>query len=328
MSKLVEWDKIEHQIDEARDLKTIVQMQEQVEAIKILIKQTDGSLKAQNRCSRYRIFLEQKAGMLYRQAPSEEGKRTDLTWETDFPRLTPKQEIIKETGKTKPIFHKWVKESEIPKEKVLEYETLCNKEGKELTSAGLLYYAQEEKSIDSPPIPKNVYRIIYADPPWKYTEQGLTGVSDSYHRGDEYGNIPKHYKPMTIKELCNMKMPKTEDNAVLFLWVTWPFLEKSFKVIEAWGFKYKTGIVWDKIKHNFGYYVSVRSELLLICTKGSCTPDVKVLHDNVVSIERTKHSEKPERFREIIDEIYPKGNRIELFARKKVKNWDAWGLEV
>ena len=57
-SLLIEWDKIENQIDEAKDLKTIIKMQEQVEAIKILIKQRDGSLKTQNRCSRYRIFLE------------------------------------------------------------------------------------------------------------------------------------------------------------------------------------------------------------------------------------------------------------------------------
>ena len=325
MDKLVEWNKIEQQIDEARDLKTIIQKQEQIEAIKILVKQAGGGLKTQNRCSRYRIFLEQKAGEIYKRMPDERSRPKKS--ETDFPTLTSKQQILKESGKRKPTFHKWAKEANISKEKVLEYEALCNEKEKELTSAGLLHYIKPEKP-DSPPIPKNIYRIIYADPPWKYTEQGLTGVSDSYHRLDGYGNIPKHYKPMTIEELCNMEIPKTEDNAVLFLWVTWPFLEKSFEVIKAWKFKYKTGMVWDKIKHNFGYYVSVRSELLLICTKGSCRPDVKILHDNVVSIERTKHSEKPERFREIIDELYPTGNRIELFARKRVKNWDAWGLEI
>jgi hypothetical protein len=59
-NNLIEWDKIERQIDEAKDLKTIIKMQEQVDVIKILVKQTEGSLKAQNKCSRYRIFLEQK----------------------------------------------------------------------------------------------------------------------------------------------------------------------------------------------------------------------------------------------------------------------------
>jgi len=222
-------------------------MQEQVEAIKILIKQTDGSLRTQNKCSRYRIFLEQKAGEFYKQAPDESTKylKKGIHSPSGTKSPTGKQAIIKDVGKDKKTFHKWAKESCIPKEKVLEYENLCNQEGKELTTAGLLRFSQSEKSVKSPPIPKNIYRIIYADPPWKYTEQGLTGVSDSYHRGDEYGNIPKHYSPMSIDELCDMEMPKTEDNAVLFLWVTFPFLEKCFKVIKAWGFQYKTDIMYQ-----------------------------------------------------------------------------------
>jgi N6-adenosine-specific RNA methylase IME4 len=331
MTELVQWDKLEHQIDEVRDLKTIIKMQGQMEAIRILAKQIDVGLRTQNRCSRYRILLEQNAGKLYKQTPDEimrglkKGPKSPMAH--DEP--TGKQKFVEEAGKGRATIKRWAKEAEIPKEKVLEYENLCNEEEKEFTSAGLLYHVKsEEEPAKSPPIPKNIYRIIYADPPWKYTEQGLTGVSDSFHRGDEYGNVQKHYAPMSIQELCDMKIPKTEDDAALFLWVTWPFLEKCFKVIKAWGFSYKTGMLWDKIKHNFGYYVSVRSEILLICTKGSCTPDVKKLFDNVVSIERTKHSEKPERFRELIDELYTEGNRIELFARKKVKGWDSLGLEV
>ena len=113
MDNLVPWNKIEHQIDEARDLKTITQMQAQVEAIKIIVKQRGGSLKAQNKCSRYRICLEQKAGNIYKQAPDETGKRTDLTSGSDSPKLTNRKQIIKDTGKDKKTFHKWAKESEI-----------------------------------------------------------------------------------------------------------------------------------------------------------------------------------------------------------------------
>jgi DNA (cytosine-5)-methyltransferase 1 len=75
-----------------------------------------------------------------------------------------------------------------------------------------------------------------------------------------------------------------------------------------------------------GHYNSVRHELLLVCTKGSCTPDVSKLFDSVVSIERSEtHSEKPEFFREIIDTLYPYGKRIELFARKSADGWERWG---
>ena len=77
-----------------------------------------------------------------------------------------------------------------------------------------------------------------------------------------------------------------------------------------------------------GHYNSVRHEFLLIATKGSCTPEIRKLFDSVVSVERTKHSEKPQIFRDIINTIYPNGKRIELFARQKTEGWDVWGNEV
>lgn len=170
-------------------------------------------------------------------------------------------------------------------------------------------------------LPDTKYRIIYADPPWSYgdTRDGLKG----------YTSADYHYPAMSIQQLCDMEISEiTLPDAVLFLWVTSPLLEDCFKVIKAWGFQYKTSFVWDKVKHNFGHYNSVRHELLLICTKGSCVPDSKELHDSVVSLERSEnHSEKPEYFRELIDKMYPHGKRIELFARKKVKGWDSWGNE-
>jgi len=72
----------------------------------------------------------------------------------------------------------------------------------------------------------------------------------------------------------------------------------------------------------------VRDELLLVCTRGSCTPDVPTLFDSVVTEERTAHSAKPETFRTIIDTLYPYGERIELFARGTHDGWHTWGNEV
>jgi N6-adenosine-specific RNA methylase IME4 len=164
------------------------------------------------------------------------------------------------------------------------------------------------------------YRIVYADPPWSYGDKQETPL---------LGGAIKHYPTMTIEELCQMPVNDiTEDNAVLFLWVTSPILNECFEVIRAWGFDYKTSFVWDKVKHNMGHYNSVRHEFLLICTKGSCTPDVLKLHDSVVLEERTEHSKKPDIFRYIIDELYIFGGRIELFAREEHIGWHNWGNEV
>ena len=163
------------------------------------------------------------------------------------------------------------------------------------------------------------YRIIYADPPWKYG-----------NAMPEYVTEPQdYYLLMSTPDICAMPVKDiVEKNAVLFLWSTSPHLPEALEVTKAWGFEYKTTFIWDKVKHNMGHYNSVRHELLLVCVRGACTPDVKKLFDSVASIERTEHSKKPEYFREIIDTIYTHGNRIELFARQAPDGWDVFGNQI
>jgi N6-adenosine-specific RNA methylase IME4 len=186
----------------------------------------------------------------------------------------------------------------------------------------------EELKTSVPEFSEEKYRVLYVDPPWQYSDQLLL---------DKYGVADRHYATLSIEELSEFRDPKgktvreiAEDNAVLFLWVTSPLLSKCWPVIKAWGFEYKASFVWDKEKHNWGHYNSVRHEFLFLCTRGSCLPDVPILKDSVQSFPRTsKHSEKPELFRAIIDELYPYGKRIELFARGDCpENWDVWGNEV
>jgi N6-adenosine-specific RNA methylase IME4 len=172
---------------------------------------------------------------------------------------------------------------------------------------------------------EGTYRIILADPPWKYHCSQVNSAED--HHYDSLNDTQLcNYRPgsgkRTVKELA-------DKNAVLFLWVTAPMLERCFPIIEAWGFKYKTFFVWDKVKHNVGHYNSVRHELLLICTRGSCMPDTGKLIDSVQTIERSdKHSEKPEEFYDIIDAMYDHGRKLELFSRKARIGWDADGNEA
>jgi len=171
-------------------------------------------------------------------------------------------------------------------------------------------------------LPDAKYRVLYADPPWRYGDTAGDG-------GVQAHGVAEKYPTMSITQLCDLPVPTLcEDHAVLFLWVTSPLLFESAAVIKAWGFTYKASFVWDKVKHNMGHYNSVRHELLLICTRGSCTPDVVELFDSVQSIERTTHSTKPEEFRTIIETLYPHGKRLELFARREAAGWDTYGNEL
>lgn len=176
-------------------------------------------------------------------------------------------------------------------------------------------------------LPNDKYRVIYADPPWEYAPA-------QHGRSEQATMLEDHYPSMPLESICNLPVGGiSQDEAVLFLWTTAPYLRKSFYVIEAWGFEYKASFIWDKIEHNVGHYNSVRHELLLICTKGGCLPDKRAegepyLLDSVQSIRRTKHSKKPEEFRDIIDMLYPAGKRIELFAREPHDGWEVWGNEL
>ena len=167
------------------------------------------------------------------------------------------------------------------------------------------------------------YQVIYADPPWQYN-------SGDQHSDEEQETVlGDHYPSMPLRDICALPQAQLAgEDAVLFLWCTSPTLPEGMAVVNAWGFNYKACMVWDKVAHNVGNYVSVRHELLLIATRGR-PPKVPKLVDSVYVEERGEHSKKPQYFRELIDDLYPKGKRIEFFCRGAAKDgWDNWGNEA
>jgi len=167
------------------------------------------------------------------------------------------------------------------------------------------------------------YAVIYADPPWQYSS------GDQHSTEEQETVLGDHYPSMPLGDICALPQAKlAATDCVLFLWCTSPTLEEAFQVIKAWGFKYKASMIWDKVSHNVGHYVSVRHEMLLIATRGQ-PPKVPKLVDSVYEEERGEHSRKPSYFRDTIDELYPEGKRIELFCRGPGKDgWNTWGNEA
>ena len=181
-------------------------------------------------------------------------------------------------------------------------------------------------------LPKGKYRVIYADPPWQYNDErsGL-GAGDSTGGVDRASTAARnHYDTMAKAELCALDVKTlAAKDSVLFCWATFPLLPGCLDVVAAWGFKYKTAFVWDKGRGSFGHYHTAEAELLLVCTRGSCTPDADKREKQIQRHPRAEHSRKPEEFRAMIDRLYPHGPRIELFRRGGLpKGWNAWGAEV
>mgnify|MGYP001603500783 CR=1 FL=1 len=193
---------------------------------------------------------------------------------------------------------------------------------KELKSA-------ESAVLETPELPEGKYQVIYMDLPWKYDVDLSTGATRSPENNYPVMDLEE------IKEFGKKVKDLAANNCVLFMWITAPKLNWMNEVLEACGFEYKTNLIWDKIKPNLGHYSSVRHEILIIAGRGKCAPicDGKTIQsiDSVQSIEKSsRHSEKPDKFKDIIDMLYPDYKKIELFARKKEdrKNWSFWGNEI
>jgi N6-adenosine-specific RNA methylase IME4 len=176
--------------------------------------------------------------------------------------------------------------------------------------------ALRQETLKATEFPKGKYRVVYADPPWSYNDKKAPGQ----------GGAEEQYPTMSIEDICNMKVQDiTDDNAVLFLWATTPLLQEGLDVMKAWGFTYKTLFTWDKVRPFPGNYNSVMQEFLFLGTKGSCLPDIDIKPSSIVRVEKGRHSEKPEEFRELIETLYKYGNKVELFARKQSSGWDVFG---
>ena len=179
--------------------------------------------------------------------------------------------------------------------------------------------ARAAETIAATPLPKGKHNVIYADPPWRYD----FSVSDSR-------KIENQYPKMEVDQICEIDVNSiTADDAVLFMWGTSPKLIEAFTVINSWNFSYKTCMVWKKDKIGMGYYARQQHELLLIATKGEPKPPAEEHRPpSVIEAPRTIHSRKPEVFYEVIEQMYPKGKKVELFCRTPRKGWKAWGNEV
>lgn len=167
------------------------------------------------------------------------------------------------------------------------------------------------------------YKTIYADPPWA-----------EYGGGKIKRGADNHYPLMKTADIIAMAdfvKSLADDNCHLYLWVTNNFLPDGLKVMEAWGFEYKTCITWMKDKIGLGQYFRGLTEHCLFGVKG-CLPyrlgdgDKRLQGKTGFYAPKKEHSVKPYEMRRMIEIVsYPP--RIELFSREKFDEWNCWGNE-
>ena len=181
------------------------------------------------------------------------------------------------------------------------------------------------------------YKIIYADPPWSYSDKSL-------HRG----GAERHYPTMSVKEITRLNVREiAADDSVLLMWVTWPLIVRGIHtyIADRWGFEFRS-LAFDWVKTTkqqdhcdecrerpitlalgMGHWTRSNSEVCLLGIRGKpkrANADVR----STIIAPRGRHSAKPPEIRDRIVRLCGDLPRIELFARERVAGWDSWGDEL
>lgn len=176
------------------------------------------------------------------------------------------------------------------------------------------------------------YKVIYADPPWEYKQSGSVK--------NARGMAKRHYNTMKTEEIENLPIPNIcTDDAICFMWSTFPQIPEALKVMESWGFMYKTAaFVWvkknkksDSLFWGMGAYTRANAEVCLLgISKGTRATKIVKSHGvhQVVISPVEQHSKKPNETYRRIEELFGDIPRIELFARQTWESWDCWGDQV
>jgi N6-adenosine-specific RNA methylase IME4 len=179
------------------------------------------------------------------------------------------------------------------------------------------------------------YRAILADPPWHFQ----AWASPPYGKGR---SAESHYNTMKEDELAALPVSDlAQDDCVLFMWACWPTIQQAFRLIDAWGFTYKTcGFCWIKGDATqiemfeeaitpdmlLGYWTRSNSEVCLLATRGKPKRNAADVRQAIVAPKR-EHSRKPDGVHASIERLVS-GPYLELFARQKRPGWDVWGNQT
>lgn len=172
------------------------------------------------------------------------------------------------------------------------------------------------------------FKTLLADPPWRFTNR--TGKMAPEHRR------LMRYETLTTKEICEIPVSiACAEPSHLYLWVPNALLPDGLEVMKAWGFQYKSNIIWHKVRKDggpdgrgVGFYFRNTTEIILFGIRGSMrtlAPGRRQV--NIIRTMKQEHSRKPDELYTIIEQCSP-GPRLELFARGTRKGWSAFGNQA
>lgn len=197
-----------------------------------------------------------------------------------------------------------------------------------MTSSVTAWVDHDHPPTDPLPRVSGGFSTVYADPPWRFTNR--TGkVAPEHRRLDRYDT-------MSLDEICELPVSDVAaSNAHLYLWVPNALLPDGLRVMQSWGFRYVSNLVWAKRRKDggpdgrgVGFYFRNVTELVLFGVRGSMrTLGPGRSQVNMLETRKREHSRKPDEAYDIIESCSP-GPYLEMFARYPRPGWTSWGVEA
>ena len=330
----------EQYVAKARTVEDVMRLRAQAQAAKTLAaqfyaKQADLCRKITFDASAIMVLAEQRPGEILRTLPlAKSAPRNHHSAEEDRSHDATGPVFLKKIGVSKSRSSRAQQIASLPASTVDRYIHNSINSNQEPTIAGVLRLAKQHRANGSVQTrsehPDRIvtslqtlidagrrYSTIYADPPWKYDNQGTRAATNN------------HYPTMTVEQIAAEPVADlAADNCHLHLWTTNGFLPAAFAITEAWGFTYKSMFVWVKPTLGIGNYWRCSHELLLFAIRGNL-PFRDRGQRSWIELDRHGHSEKPEQIRALVEKVSP-GSYLEMYGRVFPENaaWTVYGNQV
>jgi N6-adenosine-specific RNA methylase IME4 len=292
------------------------------EAARVYARRAGAALPVINRATAIKLYAERKAGEIL--AGMEKAKNRHSSGSG----VTP----LGELGISKTQSSRWQRIAKVPEPVFEDYIASADVLDRELSTSAVLKLANiHAPKNGAKPAERHTgictdlqdlistgmkFGTIYADPPWRYQNQGTRASTDNHYAGD-----------MSVEEICAMPISQlTEEKAHLHLWTTNAFLFDCKSIMEAWGFEFKSSFVWVKPSFGIGNYWRNSHEIMLLGVKGGQTA-ISRSEKSWTLCKRGSHSAKPEYVRHSIERLSP-GPYLELFGRAPKQGWTVYGNQI
>jgi N6-adenosine-specific RNA methylase IME4 len=303
-------------IAQARTADEVKLIRDQAQTAYYFLKQREYSFDAQQDAAEIKVRAERRLGQLVAKLKTEQGGN-----------------FVLPPGVLRIESHRWQKLAALSDDQFEDHVKETREAHKEVTTQGVYRLARslERKTEQHKGHPENgctvadlrrliadgrKFGTIYADPPWRYDNQGTRAATDN------------HYVTMTIEDLAALPIADlAAEKSHLHLWTTDSFLEPAIALLKGWGYERRQTFIWCKPQLGIGNYWRSNHEYMLLGIRGGLTFADDTATLSYIELDRTKHSAKPLEVRRLVEKVSP-GPRLELFGRECVDGWVVWGNQI